>query len=120
MIGIVIVSILVGIAYPRYREYVRNARQSDAQRFMLNVASRAQQYRMDRREYPSGLGSGTEELDMDVPAEIGDYYSVTLTRAAGPPQTYTITATPKAGTPQEGAATLTLTSAGKKTPAEEW
>lgn len=120
MVTLAIIAILAMIAYPSYQQFVRDARQSDAQRFMLDVASRAQQYRMDLRNYPTGLGTAAGELDMDVPPEVGDYYTVTLTRQAGPPQTYTITATPKAGTMQAGEATLQLTSTGKKTPAEEW
>lgn len=120
MIAVAIVALLAMIAYPAYQQFVRDARQSDAQRFMLDVSSRAQQYRMDMRDYPTGLGTNAGELDMDVPTKVSDYYSITLDRQAGPPQTYTITATPKAGTMQENEATLTLTSTGKKTPAEEW
>lgn len=120
MIAVAIVALLAMIAYPAYQQFVRDARQSDAQRFMLDVSSRAQQYRMDLRDYPTGLGTGAGELDMDVPSEVDTYYTITLTRQAGPPQTYTITATPKAGTMQESMSTLTLTSTGNKTPAEEW
>lgn len=120
MVTLTIIAILAAIAYPAYQQFVRGARQSDAQSFMLDVSSRAQQYRMDMRDYPTGLGTAAGELDMDVPPEVGDYYTVTLTRQAGPPQTYTITAAPKTGTMQEGEPTLGLTSTGKKTPAEEW
>lgn len=120
MIVVAVIALLAAIAYPSYQQFVRGARQSDAQRFMLDVSSRAQQYRMDLRDYPTALGTATGELDMAVPSEVGDYYTVTLARQAGPPQTYTITATPKAGTMQADEATLTLTSTGNKTPAEEW
>lgn len=120
LVTVAIIALLAALAYPSYQQFVRDARQSDAQRFMLDVSSRAQQYRMDLRNYPTALGTGAGELDMDVPAEVSDYYTVTLTRQAGPPQTYTITATPKAGTMQAGEATLTLTSTGNKTPADEW
>lgn len=120
MVTLTIIAILAAIAYPAYQQFVRSARQSDAQSFMLDVSSRAQQYRMDMREYPTGLGTSAGELDMDVPPEVGDYYTITLTRQAGPPPTYTITATPRTGTMQEGEPTLQLTSTGKKTPAEEW
>ena len=120
MITVAIVALLAAIAYPSYQQFVRDARQSDAQGFMMDVSSRAQQYRMDLRNYPTALGTNAGELDMDVPTEVSDYYTVTLTRQAGPPQTYTITATPKAGTMQAGEATLTLTSTGNKTPADDW
>lgn len=120
MIVVAVVALLAMIAYPSYQQFVRDARQSDAQGFMLSVSSRAQQYRMDLRDYPTGLGTAAGELDMDVPDEVDDYYDITLTRQAGPPQTYTITATPEAGTMQASMSTLTLTSTGNKTPAEEW
>jgi type IV pilus assembly protein PilE len=120
MVVVAIVAILALIAYPGYQQFVRGARQSDTQGFMLSVSSRAEQFRMDLRDYPTGLGADAGELDMDVPSEVSDYYTIALTRDDGPPQTYTITATPKAGTMQENEATLTLTSTGNKTPAEEW
>lgn len=121
MIVVVIVSILATVAFPSYSQYVIRANRSAVQTFMLDVASRAEQYRLDARNYPTGLGMGAGQLNVTVPADVSPNYTITLTanNAATPP-TYTITAQPVVGSRQAGTSTLTLNSAGDKTPAGEW
>jgi type IV pilus assembly protein PilE len=120
MVVIAIVSILAVIAYPSYSQYVIRANRSAAQQFMLDVASRAEGYRLDARDYPTALGAGAGELSVAVPADVAAYYTVALVRSAGPPSTYTITASPVAGSRQAADGTLSLTSVGTKSPAEKW
>jgi type IV pilus assembly protein PilE len=121
MVVVVIVSILAAVAIPSYSQYVIRANRSAAQQFMLDVASRAEQYRLDARNYPSALGTGAGQLNVTVPDDVSPYYTVTLgaDNVATPP-IYTITATPVAGSRQVGQSTLTLNSAGIKAPAAEW
>jgi len=121
LIAMVIVGVLAAIAIPSYLAYAQRANQSAAQQFMLDVASRAEQYRLDARDYPDDIGTGTNELDVTVPDDVSSNYSVSFSsnNAATPP-TYTITLTPKSGSTQDGEPTLTLDSAGNKTPAAEW
>lgn len=121
LIVLVIVGILASIALPAYDQYVQRANRSAAQQFMLDLASRSEQYRLDARNYPTAIGTAAGEIDVTVPTDTSDYYTVDITadNTATPP-TYTITATPKAGTIQEGESTLTLDSAGNRTPADEW
>lgn len=121
MIAVIIVGVLAAIAIPTYTQYVQNANQSAAQQFMRDFASRVEQYRLDARNYPDARGTGANEIDVAIPADVSAYYSISLTsnNSATPP-TYTITATPKSGTRQAGTSTLTLDSAGNTTPADEW
>ncbi|MDX1610249.1 MAG: type IV pilin protein [Halofilum sp. (in: g-proteobacteria)] len=121
MITVVIIGILATIAVPSYISYQQRANRSAAQQAMLDLASRVEQYRLDARDYPSAIGTGAGEINYTVADEAADFYNITLAadNTATPP-TYTITATPIAGTTQAGESTLTLDSAGNKTPADEW
>ncbi len=121
MIAVIIVAILAAVAIPTYTQYVQNANQSAAQQYLRDVASRAEQYRLDARNYPDDIGTGTNEIDVTPPGDVSSYYSINFTsdNDATPP-TYKITATPKAGSRQAGTSTLELDSAGNTTPADEW
>lgn len=121
MITVAIVGILAAVAVPAYTGYVQSANRSAAQQFMMEVSSRAEEYRLDAGQYPTAIGSGTGELDISVPSDVSNYYSVSLSASnSATPPTYTVTATPKSGTMQENESTLTLNSAGVKTPSDEW
>lgn len=121
MIAVIIVGILAAVAIPTYTRYVQNANQSAAQQFLRDVASRAEQYRLDARDYPDAIGTGTNEIDVTIPDDVDRNYTINFNpdNSATPP-TYEITATPKAGTRQAGTSTLELDSAGNTTPADEW
>lgn len=116
MITLAVIAIVAAIAYPSYQRYAIRANASAAQQVMMQIASRAEQYRLDARVYPAGLGSAAGQLAFTVPAEVDRYYAVTLAAAnnATPPS-FTVTAAPKAGTMQAGEATMSLNHLGVKT-----
>lgn len=120
MIAVVIVGILAAVAVPSYQNYVIKANRAAAQAFMMDVDSRQKQYLLDARSYLDVAdNSGFSDLGMSVPAEVSDFYDVTVTTSSTPPA-FTITAVPIAGSKQANDDTLTLNSSGTKTPTDKW
>ncbi len=115
MITVAIIGILASIAYPAYMNYVVRANQAEAQEFMQDVASRAEQYRMDARDYPESID---DDLNMSAPARVADNYDVILTEVTG--SSFVVEAEPRAGSRQSGEPTLRLHSNGEREPQEEW
>ncbi len=115
VIAVVIVGILSAIAFPSYQDHMRKARRGAAQSFMIDIATREQQYLIDARSYAGGTGA-LATLNLAVPADVSRFYSVTIEPAAPAlPPSYTITATPIAGSAQVPDGVLTLDHQGAKT-----
>jgi len=111
----VIVGILAAVAVPSYQDHIRKTRRSAAQTFMIDVATREQQYLIDARSYAGGTGA-LATLNLAVPADVSKFYTVTIEPAAPTlPPSYTITATPIAGSAQVPDGVLTLDHQGAKT-----
>ena len=92
MITVAIVAILTSIAYPSYLQYVVRSNRSSAVAFVMNLASRQEQYNLDARQYTnqlSLLGAAT------VPTEVSNNYTVVVVvdNTVAPP-VYSVTATP--------------------------
>lgn len=126
MITVVIVGILAAVGYPAYTQYVTKANRSAAEGFMLQIASREEQYLADARTYTSLFATVGDALYMTPPSETTGKYTFTITvitLAADPnfiagaalPQ-YIITATPIGGQLANDAkcGVLTLNSVGTK------
>ncbi|MDB5757695.1 MAG: pilus assembly protein PilE [Burkholderia sp.] len=114
LITVVIVGILAAVAYPSYMQHVVRTKRSAAESFILDVASRQEQYNLDARQY---AGSMTTLGVTSIPTEVSSNYTVTLTadNSAAPP-TYTVTATPSASQSSQDAkcGTLTINESGTK------
>jgi type IV pilus assembly protein PilE len=119
MIVVVIIGILASVAYPSYTKYVAKGRRAAAEAFMLNAASKQEQYMLNARSY-FGVAAGTAAqwtaVGITIPAEVDNFYTVTATTSAGPPPGFSIIATPKTAqaSADSGCGTLTLTSTGTK------
>lgn len=115
MITVAIVAILAAIAIPAYRDSVRKSRRSEAQAYLMAVASRQQQFLVDTRAYANALAT----VAVPMPANVQTNYDIVLVAVVGPPPTFSITATPKATTdqPYERCGTLGIDQAGAKTAA---
>ncbi len=115
MIAVVIVGILAVIAVPSYQNHMRKGRRSAVESFMIEVATREQQYLIDARRYAGGAGA-LGALNLGVPADVSSFYAVTIEPAAPTlPPSYTITATPIAGSAQAPDGVLTLDHLGART-----
>lgn len=98
MIAVVIVGILAAIAYPSYRNYVRDSRRSEAKAALTDVANRLERYVYQCNAYTNnfagsqsactGLGLATGATVTTLPTE-HSYYSLAITLGTG----YTIAAT---------------------------
>jgi len=133
MITVAVIGILAAVAYPSYQDYVIRANRSAAQQFMLNVASREEQYLLDARAYIATTDAqfklGAGGLNLTSPPELGSRYTFGVAVAAGPPPTYTITATPIGPQARDlndplGSTNvvgpLTLDNLGQKRPPVKW
>lgn len=92
MITVAIVAILASVAYPSYTQYIVRANRSSAVSFVMNLASRQEQYNLDARQYTnqlSLLGAAT------IPSEVSNNYNVVVAadNTVAPP-VYSVTATP--------------------------
>lgn len=113
LIVIVILAILASLALPTYREAVRKSKRRAAQAMMMDVVRKEHEYFAGNRVF------GDEaDLNLVLPSEIEGQYDIDVTLEAGPPPGFLITLTPQ-GT-MAGDVTLTLNSAGEKTPADKW
>jgi type IV pilus assembly protein PilE len=114
MITVAIVGILAAVAYPSYADYVRKGKRATAQAALMDIASRQQTYLLDRRAYTDSLST----LGFTVPAEIANDYTFAFPGfdAAASPPAFTASATPSTALQAKGEQTLTVNSAGARTP----
>jgi len=115
MITVAIVAILAGVALPSYREHVRKSRRSEAQAYLMALASRQQQFLLDTRGYAPDVAT----IGLFAPSNVAASYDVVVAAVVGPPPTFRLTATPKATTDQvyERCGTLAIDQTGAKTAA---
>jgi type IV pilus assembly protein PilE len=118
MIVVTVIAILAAVALPSYNNYVIKSHRTAVQQFLLNIASREEQYFLDARQYTTTIGSGG--LNLTTPSEVTGYYNVSVTLAAGPPPGYTISAAPVTTSIQANDGTLTFDNTGAKTPLAKW
>ena len=119
MIAVVIVGILAAIALPSYNEFVIRGNRSAAQRYMMDVADREEQYLNNMRAYTSAVDA--TGLSFPTPTELTTLYDFTIVvnnGCCGPVPNWQITAVAKGR--QTGDPTLILDSRGTKTPADKW
>lgn len=121
LIVVVIIGILSAIAFPSYQRYVDSSIRSAAQQFMMQIASKEEQYLMENRSYVTGE-QALQRLMLDAELAsndtVNDNYTITIEQMAISANTYRIRAAGKgrmAGTPE-----LSLNSQGQKEPADLW
>ena len=116
MIAVLVVAILAVISLPSYAEFVKRGTRADAQAFLMEVALRQQQRLVDRREYAPTIA----DLGLALPKSLAGKYTVSMSAPAVVPPTFTISAAPQGEQTSEGCGTLTLDSAGLRSPTSCW
>ena len=114
MMVVVIVSILVGIALPAYRDQMIRGKRAAAKGEMMDLANREQQLLLANRAYIAD----PNEFGYSPPTDVSDNYTYAISVTAGPPPTFLITFTPTGTQASDGA--LTLNSEGVKLPVDKW
>lgn len=115
MIVVTVIAILAAIALPAYQDQLRKGRRAAAQAFLVDVASRQQQYLLDARSYAVG-GGAIAALNLTIPPEVASFYTVAVSPAAATvPPTYQLQATPIAASAQAPDGMLTLDQDGART-----
>jgi type IV pilus assembly protein PilE len=116
MIVMVIVVVLAMAALPSYLDSVRRSRRAAAQSEMMDIANRQQQYFLAKRSYADK--STLEANGYSLPSEVGEHYSYDIALVSGPPPAFTINFTGQGAQYADG--TISLNSAGEKSPPDKW
>lgn len=120
MITVAIIGIIVGIAYPSYRDHIVSSNRADVQGTLETMATAMERYRSDNSTYvgartTAGAASApnTTVFPSQAPIDSNDK-TYNLIIQAEDTGSYTLRATPIAGGPQDGDGYLELTSTGIK------
>ena len=110
MIVVLIISILAGIGFPSYTQYVLRGKRSEGRAFLMDAAAKLERYYSDNNKYATA--DDTVPAGINATSETGKY---TLTIATVDPyQAYTLTATPTFGGGDPACGALTLANTGVK------
>ena len=118
LIVIVIIGILTAAALPAYREHVRKAARADAQAFLTDVASRQQQYLVDKRRYAPSLAALNVVPSASLKVKFEDPLTVEAPNVE--PPTFRLVARAIGDQTYDKCPTLSLDSAGNREPSGCW
>jgi type IV pilus assembly protein PilE len=121
LITLLVVTILVGVAYPAYTEKLRSTRRADAIGALMSLANRESTFRANYNSYtvtlvaPSGCSGSACGLGFASSRSDGGYYTLSAAAGtAGIATSFVLSAAPRAGTDQasDKCGTLTLDQRG--------
>jgi type IV pilus assembly protein PilE len=116
MITVAIVALLASVAYPSYTNHIKKGARRAAQAQMLDLAARQQLYMLSNRMYAPYTTLTANGFTF--PTELTSKYTPDIVVGTSTVPSYTITMTAKDTQLSDG--DLTLTSEGKKLPADKW
>lgn len=119
LITVAVLSVLISIAVPNYRQFVIRGKRSAAQSAMMDIANREQQFLLANRRYADKatlLSNG-----FSLPAEVSENYTWDISLGTGARPSFVITFTGIGSQAADNSPQpLTLGSSGEKAPAEKW
>ena len=116
MIVVIIISVLAAIAYPAYQNYARESKRTDAHTALLRIAALQEKHFSNNNVY----ANSTTTLGYAAhPAASNDGYWAVAVTGVGP-AAFTLNASPAGSHADPACNTITLTSAGMRTPANCW
>ncbi|MDJ0806325.1 MAG: type IV pilin protein [Gammaproteobacteria bacterium] len=122
VIVVAIIGILAAIAYPSYLAQTRDARRSDGQAALAELAQFMERFYTENNRYDEDLAGNAVALPFAEAPKDGSikYYDLELQAVAV--NTFTLRAVPIAGGAQDGddCGTMTLTNTGARTPVDCW
>lgn len=110
VVVVAIIAILASIAVPLYTEQIRKGRRAEAMNGLEAMAQRQERWRANNPTYGTAV---------QIVAATSDYYTFAVTNNTANAWTMTATAAGAQATDTR-CATMTLTSAGVRTPADCW
>lgn len=116
LIVAVIVGILAAIALPAYQAQLRRSARAEAQTLLTDAASRQQQFLVDKRTYATSMSA----LRLTPPSTLTSKFNFPVTVQDGPPPTFSLTAQAIGDQTRDSCPTLTIDSAGNRSPADCW
>ncbi|KZY70642.1 hypothetical protein A3737_30015, partial [Oleiphilus sp. HI0065] len=127
MIVVAIIGILASIAYPGYQESVAKTRRANAQGEMLALSSALERRYSEVNHYSDAAAAGADTGAPDaslyiIEPEVVQFYTITISETDGgvadttAAQSYEISAVPAGGMTGDRCGTMTLNSAGVKSP----
>ena len=115
MIGVAIIGILAGIAYPSYQDSVMKSRRRDAQGALTGLANAMERHFTETNTYVGAAdGSGVPTIyATQSPVDGGTaYYNLTIDPVTA--SSFTLNATPTGPQSNDKCDTLTLTNTGAR------
>ncbi len=96
MIVIAVIAVLAAVGYPSYRDHIAKGQRSQGQQLLSEIATRQEQFLLDRRQYATAFGAGAGGLGLTMPNGI-KYDNPVFTPVAGPPLGFVVCMEPSAG-----------------------
>ena len=126
MVVMAIIAIIAAIAIPSYKQYIRKSHRADALQRMQQITLAQERFRAENPGYTTDWTRLGGDPDTTTPNGIGAWFDwADVTTTAGPPATFSISVTAQGDQQKDKAGstactTLTLNSAGTRTPAACW
>jgi type IV pilus assembly protein PilE len=116
MIAVAVIAMLIAIALPNYTSYMRRSARAEIQAAMTDIAARQAQFLVDRRAYAATVAA----TGWQWPSGLSSKYTLTLNVVAGPPPSFSLTADAQGSQASDKCPSMTIDSAGTRSPANCW